>query len=143
MVGGGGGDTLLGGDGNDALTVQGSGFSLVDGGAGNDILKIVSAGSALNIANLVGKVTNIETLDMRDGTGTGLQLDLASILSLTDSRTGLSLRLDSGDTLELGGHYSMSASYADPTSGEQRVDISFYASATATDPSALVHAYAA
>ncbi|HEV6964218.1 calcium-binding protein, partial [Roseateles sp.] len=104
LTGGGGADVLLGGAGDDMLVAASpADLASADGGAGIDVLKFATLGSSFDVATLINSVTNVETLDLRNG-GAGL-IDLSSlaITSITDASHDLTLKLDSGDVLNLSG----------------------------------------
>ncbi|MCE4536433.1 PA14 domain-containing protein [Pelomonas sp. P7] len=104
LTGGGGADVLLGGAGDDMLVAASpADLASADGGAGIDVLKFATLGSSFDVATLINAVTNVETLDLRNG-GAGL-IDLSSlaITSITDASHDLTLKLDSGDVINLSG----------------------------------------
>ena len=107
LSGQGGRDQLLGGAGNDTLVFGESvEIAKADGGTGNDTLQLTTPESALDLADFKGFVSNIETLDLRDGlASTDLTLNSAAIVSLTDSRHNLIIQLDNGDTLNITGGF--------------------------------------
>ena len=105
LSGGGGVDTVQGGAGDDTL-VFGESIEIgrADGGAGNDTLVLTTPESAIDLAGLLGMVSNIETLDLRDGlASTELTLNALSLAGITDSRRTLTVQLDTGDTLVIDG----------------------------------------
>ena len=106
LSGQGGRDQLLGGAGNDTLVFGESvEIAKADGGTGNDTLQLTTPESALDLSDFKGIVSNIETLDLRDGlASTDLTLNSAAIVSLTDSRHSLVIQLDNGDTLTISGN---------------------------------------
>jgi hypothetical protein len=98
----------------------------------------------VNVSTLVGKVSNIEEIDLRDGVTSSVSIDLASILSIhggSNPGNALVLRLDSGDTLNIGGVWQQTAGpYT--VGSETLYDYSLHTSST-NDPAAatLVAAY--
>jgi hypothetical protein len=83
-----------------------------NGGAGTDVFEWLSASSSVNVSSLVGKVSNIEEIDLRDGVSSSVSIDLASLLSIhggSNPGNALVLRLDSGDTLNIGGVWQQTA----------------------------------
>jgi Ca2+-binding RTX toxin-like protein len=115
IIGGGGADRLLGGDGSDRIVVADLSFVSVQGGTGSDTLTLGGLGADFDVSSLVGRVTGVETLDLRNG-GTGeIDLRALDLVSLTDSGS-LSLRLDRGDVLDFGadaGQFVVGASGVD------------------------------
>ena len=116
LSGQGGHDQLFGGAGNDTLVFGESvEIAKADGGTGNDTLQLTTPESALDLLDFKGIVSNIETLDLRDGlASTDLTLNSAAVVSLTDSRHNLIIQLDNGDNLYInGGHLETSHVEAD------------------------------
>jgi Ca2+-binding RTX toxin-like protein len=139
LVGGGGVDTLLGDLGDDRLELNAvSNIGQVDGGVGQDILVLSTVGGALDLNALVGKVTNIENLELRDGTASNITLDAAAIPGITDSRADLVLSLDSGDVLNIQSPYVVQGSGVDATTGQSYTDYLLYTGDTHT---ATLHVY--
>jgi hypothetical protein len=107
LSGQGGVDQIYAGAGNDTLVFGESvEIAKADGGTGNDTLQLTTPESALDLSDFKGIVSNIETLDLRDGlASTDLTLNSASVVSLTDSRHSLIVQLDNGDTLNITGGF--------------------------------------
>jgi trimeric autotransporter adhesin len=107
LTGGGGQDTLQGGGGNDRLVLQNEGnLVAADGGSGDDWLQFLNSGSSIDLTGLLGRVQNIESLHLSNGSNDlGVLLDAAAVAGLADNRDTLALRLDSGDTLNISGTY--------------------------------------
>jgi len=127
LSGQGGHDQLFGGAGNDLL-VFGESIEMVkaDGGAGNDTLQLTTPESALDLSDFKGTVSNIETLDLRDGlASTDLTLNSAAIVSLTDSRHSLVIQLDNGDTLNITGGFR-ETSYVEADDGSVTSQYALY-----------------
>jgi Ca2+-binding RTX toxin-like protein len=139
LVGGGGVDTLSGGLGDDRLELNAvSNIGEADGGMGQDTLVLSTVGGALDLNALVGKVTNIERLELRDGAASNITLDAAAIQGMTDSRADLVLSLDSGDVLNIQSPYVVQGSGVDAVTGQSYTDYLLY---TGTNPTATLHVY--
>jgi hypothetical protein len=105
LVGGGGLDTITGGDGNDTIMVaNATHLNAADGGAGIDTISFTSVGSAFDIASLIGKVSNMEVIDVRNGDDGGVDISSLALTSLTDANHSLTVKLDAGDTLNITGN---------------------------------------
>ena len=77
----GGADSVRGGAGDDVVVVMDGDFRLVDGGRGVDTLRLVGGGD-WELGDFVGKVENVEKLDLQEMGGSlriGDYLDLASL----------------------------------------------------------------
>jgi trimeric autotransporter adhesin len=107
LTGGGGLDSLQGGGGNDRLVLQNAtNLASADGGSGDDWLQFLNSGSSIDLTGLLGRVQNIESLHLSNGSNDlGVVLNAASVAGITDNRDTLALRLDSGDTLNITGTY--------------------------------------
>jgi Ca2+-binding RTX toxin-like protein len=134
LSGGGGVDALVGGGGDDHLVLDSlANLGSADGGAGNDWLQLVSPGAAIDLSSLVGKASNIETLQLDNNNGGDLSVNLsvANVLSLTDSRHDLVIQLDSGDTLNISSTYVETARSTD-AQGTTHVDYALYSGTDTT-----------
>jgi Ca2+-binding RTX toxin-like protein len=123
ITGNGTNNHLMGGNGNDTLVINATGLEVLeagskvikasglnagtyDGGSGNDSLKITaSAGATIDLRGIdTNKFISIERLDLTAQNNNILKLDLNTIKSLVDPRSGttptLSLKLASGDKIE-------------------------------------------
>jgi Ca2+-binding RTX toxin-like protein len=102
LTGGGGQDTLLGGNGDDTLIAASpADLASADGGAGVDLLKFATVGASFDIASLIGVGHNLEALDLRNGSGGSIDLSSLGLTSITDSNHSLTLKLDSGDVINV------------------------------------------
>ncbi|MCW5655262.1 MAG: hypothetical protein KIT53_16120 [Hydrogenophaga sp.] len=128
-------DTLLGASGNDIMVFNKDNYlgARADGGDGTDTLRITGlvANTVLNLNSLTGRVTNTETIDVKDSVSEFLSVGSAAIQSIVgqgDSSV-LTLRLDANDriVIQAGEHYAVNAGssgvvYAfynsDPTLGD-------------------------
>ncbi|PXW88259.1 FG-GAP repeat protein [Nitrosomonas sp. Nm84] len=93
MTGGG----FYGGVDDDIIQVSDLDFQLVDGGTGNDILSLASSLLNLSLANVRGRISDIETIDL---TGTGnntLALTPLDVVNLSDSSNTLKVDGNAGD----------------------------------------------
>ncbi|MDI6529051.1 Ig-like domain-containing protein [Pseudomonas otitidis] len=90
IVGTAGHDTLdargytnaLGGDGDDTIIIDGTGFGHIDGGAGHDTL-VWASNNPLNLAAISHKVENIESIHLLDNVSQVLSLSLSDLLKVT------------------------------------------------------------
>ena len=143
LSGGGGRDQLFGGAGNDTL-VFGESVEIgkADGGAGEDTVQLTTPESALDLSDFKGIISNIETLDLRDGlASTDLTLTSAAIVSLTDSRHSLVIQLDNGDTLNINGGYR-ETSHVEADDGSVTSQFALYAGNTAVGtPSSYIEVH--
>ena len=92
-----GADVFYGGASDDIIQVSDLNFQLVDGGTGNDILALAGSGLNLSLANVRGRISDIETIDL---TGTGnntLTLTPLDVLNLSDSSNTLKVDGNAGD----------------------------------------------
>ncbi|WP_339717854.1 tandem-95 repeat protein, partial [uncultured Maritimibacter sp.] len=115
LKGGDGDDTLIGGAGDDTL-IDDLGADLFDGGAGRDLLELATGAAPDLIQTLAG--SNIEAVDLTNGTNDALIISAGDIMNLSDTAdTDLELLLDAalgdsatilgetGDTLTLVGDW--------------------------------------
>jgi Ca2+-binding RTX toxin-like protein len=102
LTGNGGADTLLGGNGDDTLIAASQAdLAAADGGAGIDLLKFTTVGASFDIASLINVASNIEALDVRNGGAGSIDLSALGITSLTDANHVLTLKLDTGDVINV------------------------------------------
>ena len=97
LNGQGGPDVLNGGPGNDVAIVADDQFRRVDGGPGEDALLLNGfRDQAWDLTRLasVGRLANLETIDIRDFGANTLRLNLAALLAITDSRRTLTIEGD-------------------------------------------------
>ena len=130
LIGGGGHDSFVGGLGNDTIVAANeTEIANADGGAGDDILKLTGTGMAFDVASLVSKVQNIETLDLRGGAaGATIDINALSLQSITDGRADLSIVVDHGATVNIGSSYAVTADFSNPDTSHE-TDYALYASA--------------
>jgi Ca2+-binding RTX toxin-like protein len=142
LTSGGGVDSLAGDIGNDTLVAQTvANLTMADGGTGNDTLQFTGVSLSFDLSTLVGKAQNIETLDVRDSANTAsLTLSLSNVLSITDSRTDLTVRVDSGDLLTISTEKVVTSDTTDG-SGVRHIDYALYTTTDHSVPAAAtVHA---
>jgi Ca2+-binding RTX toxin-like protein len=139
LVGGGGVDTLLGGAGNDRLAFDAqTHIAQADGGTGDDVLALSTVGGALDLATLVGRVTGIEALELRDEQDSDILLDAATLSAMTDSRADLVLYLDDGDTLTIQSPYEVTGTGIDGNTGQAYTSYRLF---TGEQQSGTLHVY--
>ncbi len=97
MIGRGGVDVFHGGLGNDYIRVRDLNFQLVDGGTGRDTLGLGNSNLNLDLADVRGKISGIETIYLY-GTGDNtLTLSALDLLNLSDTSNTLKVNGDAGD----------------------------------------------
>jgi len=102
LTGGGGADTLLGGSGDDTLIAASpADLASADGGAGIDLLKFTTVGASFDFASLINVARNIEAIDLRNGSAGSIDLSSLGLTSITDANHALTLKLDSGDVINV------------------------------------------
>jgi hypothetical protein len=114
----------------------------VDGGSGTDWLQLTAPGLGIDLSGLVGKVSNIEGLQLNNGSNDlTLSLDALSVASMTDSRHDLQIRLDSGDTLNITGQNTETSRVTD-ADGAVHVDYALYTGLESNgQPTSVVHVH--
>ncbi|SFF14686.1 FG-GAP repeat-containing protein, partial [Nitrosomonas sp. Nm166] len=99
MIGRGGADEFLGEAGNDYIRISDLDFESVDGGIGNDTLALGGSGLNLNLTDMAGKISGIETIRLF-GTGDNtLTLTAADVLNLSDTSNTLRVNGNAGDRI--------------------------------------------
>ena len=95
-----GADVIYAGSGNDTIKVSDLTFTVIDGGHGQDTLELTGAAMTLNFGNLVGKLREVDVIDL---TGTGnntLQLSKLDLLNLSATSNILKVDGDAGDSVD-------------------------------------------
>ena len=141
LIGGGGADRLSGGAGQDTLVLaDAAAIASADGGSGDDWLQLTAPGLSIDLAGLVGRVSDIEGLRLNNGAADlDVQLDALSVAGLTDGRNDLWLRLDNGDTLTIAGTYQEIGRHTD-ADGHETVEYALFDTAdTSLPPASTVH----
>ncbi|WP_238214444.1 BapA/Bap/LapF family large adhesin, partial [Pseudomonas sp. PAGU 2196] len=77
--------TLQGGAGDDTLVVVDQNFASVEGGSGNDTLLWGGGDASIDLGNLVGRVHDIEVIDLNDTSSVALTLNLADVVAITET----------------------------------------------------------
>ena len=99
MIGRGGADVFLGEAGDDYIRISDLSFESVDGGIGNDVLALGGSGLNLNLTDMAGKISGIETIRLF-GTGDNtLTLTAADVLNLSDTTNTLRVNGNAGDRI--------------------------------------------
>ncbi len=98
LEGAGGPDVLYGGAGDDELTVVDAGFARVRGGTGRDVL--VVDGPALDLAEVRGRLSGIEVVDLTRTTTT-LTASRVDVLRVPELSRSLTVLGEAGDVLVL------------------------------------------
>ncbi len=99
LTGRGGADVFHGDAGNDNIWIPDFNFQLADGGSGNDALHLSGENLFLDLTNLTGKITDIETICLY-GTGDNtLSLTADDLLNLSDNGNALRVHGNSGDRI--------------------------------------------
>ncbi len=109
LLGNGGADVIYGGEGNDTIAITDTAFLRLDGGNGSDALRLDGAGINLNLGAVSdNKLTSIEMIDIRGSGINSLTLGVRDVLNMTSgSNTShaantLTIRLDRDDVLSVG-----------------------------------------
>jgi methionine-rich copper-binding protein CopC len=102
ITGGGGADVIHGGAGNDRIIVPDLLFQRIDGGGGTDTLALMGAGLDLVLADVHGKLRNIETIELTGSGDNSLHVTAAEVTSLSNSSNTLTVTGNAGDSLHLG-----------------------------------------
>ncbi|UUC48123.1 Ig-like domain-containing protein [Pseudomonas citronellolis] len=91
--------TASGGEGNDVILIDGTGFAHIDGGAGYDIL-VWASRNTLDLGQVADKLEGIEAIRLSEGLSQSLTLSLADLLKVTEpdgeARHSLRITGDSG-----------------------------------------------
>ncbi|GAB7528309.1 hypothetical protein PS3A_07170 [Pseudomonas sp. 3A(2025)] len=103
----GGAVTLHGGAGNDTLIISDLNFASVDGGTGTDTLLWAGGDASINLANLHGRLSNIEVIDLNTTSSVNLTLNLADLVAVTEAdNSTLLIKGNAQDSVHLGGTWS-------------------------------------
>ena len=113
LTGGAGDDTLsagsgtaalYGGAGNDLLVAASvANLTHADGGTGSNVLQFTGTGLSFDVSTLVGIASNIQTVNLQNGTTSAVNLGSLALTSLTSGGNDLTLDLNHGATLTLTG----------------------------------------
>ncbi|SEF75783.1 beta strand repeat-containing protein [Nitrosomonas ureae] len=105
LIGGGGADVIYGGSGDDIIRVPDLDFQRVDGGRGNDTLGLDGGGINLDLIDVRGRISGIETIDLSGNGNNTLTLTTAGLLALPSDTPGtLIVKGDAGDEIAVRGN---------------------------------------
>ena len=94
--------TLQGGAGDDTLVVVDQQFASIDGGTGTDTLLWGGGDASIDLGNLVGRVHDIEVIDLNDTSSVALTLNLADVVAITETgKDTLIIKGDEKDSVHL------------------------------------------
>jgi len=94
--------TLQGGAGDDTLLVVDQNFASVEGGSGTDTLLWGGGDASIDLGNLVGRVHDIEIIDLNDTSAVALTLNLADVVAITEtSNNTLLIKGDDKDSVHM------------------------------------------
>ncbi len=106
MIGRGGTDVFHGGSGNDYIRIHDLNFRSIDGGNGKDTLGLGSNGMNLNLADVRGKISGIETIYLYGAGDNTLTVTALDLLNLSDTSNTLKVNGNAGDrVVGLGGRW--------------------------------------
>jgi hypothetical protein len=97
-----------GADGADHIAIHDTEFAAVDGGDGFDTLVWDGGDATINLSLLVGKVSDIESIDLNDFSAVDLTVSLEDLLAVTAPETDrLFIQGDEQDSVHLTGNWSV------------------------------------
>ena len=97
-----------GADGADHIAIHDTEFAAVDGGDGFDTLVWDGGDAAINLSLLVGKVSDIESIDLNDFSAVDLTVSLEDLVAVTSPETDrLFIQGDEQDSVHLTGNWSV------------------------------------
>ncbi|MBK5517116.1 hypothetical protein JFT80_06650 [Pseudomonas sp. TH10] len=97
-----------GADGADHIAIHDTEFAAVDGGDGFDTLVWDGGDATINLSLLVGKVSNIESIDLNDFSAVDLTVSLEDLVAVTSPETDrLFIQGDEQDSVHLTGNWSV------------------------------------
>ena len=99
MIGRDGADEFLGEAGDDYIRISDLGFESVDGGIGKDALALGGSGLNLNLTDMSGKISGIETIRLFGNGDNTLTLTAADVLNLSDTTNTLKVNGNAGDRI--------------------------------------------
>ncbi|MFK3818209.1 BapA/Bap/LapF family large adhesin [Pseudomonas sp. NPDC089407] len=100
--------TLEGGAGDDTLVVVDQNFASVDGGTGTDTLQWGGGDASIDLGNLVGRVHDIEIIDLNDTSSVALTLNLADVVAITETGNNtLIIKGDENDSVHMTDNWSL------------------------------------
>ncbi|PRA44098.1 hypothetical protein CQZ98_26895 [Pseudomonas sp. MYb115] len=99
-----------GANGDDHIAIHDTEFAAVDGGDGFDTLAWDGGDATINLSLLVGKVSDIESIDLNDFSAVNLTLSLEDLVAVTAPETDrLFIQGDEQDSVQLTGNWSVGA----------------------------------
>ena len=99
-----------GANGADHIAIHDTEFAAVDGGDGFDTLAWDGGDATIDLSLLVGKVSNIESIDLNDFSAVNLTLSLEDLVAVTAPETDrLFIQGDEQDSVHLTGNWSVGA----------------------------------
>ncbi|MER2513961.1 MAG: hypothetical protein ABTQ25_16360, partial [Nitrosomonas ureae] len=105
LIGGGGVDVIYGGPDDDIIRVPDLDFQLVDGGRGNDTLGLDGGGINLDLVDVRGRISGVETIDLSGNGNNTLTLTTAGLLALPSDTPGtLIVKGNAGDDVVVRGN---------------------------------------
>ncbi|MFK0093131.1 BapA/Bap/LapF family large adhesin [Pseudomonas sp. NPDC090592] len=100
--------TLEGGAGDDTLVIVDQNFASVDGGTGTDTLQWGGGDASIDLGNLVGRVHDIEIIDLNDTSSVALTLNLADVVAITETGNNtLIIKGDTNDSVHMTDNWSL------------------------------------
>ncbi|MFF7060912.1 BapA/Bap/LapF family large adhesin [Pseudomonas sp. NPDC008258] len=100
--------TLEGGAGDDTLVIVDQNFASVDGGTGTDTLQWGGGDASIDLGNLVGRVHDIEIIDLNDTSSVALTLNLADVVAITETGNNtLIIKGDANDSVHMTDNWSL------------------------------------
>ncbi len=96
-----------GGAGDDTLITSSATFTRIAGGSGNDTLQLAGNGITLDLSAISDEaLTGLEVIDISSSGGNTLSLNLAEVLSISDSTDKLRVFRENDDTVLIGGGWT-------------------------------------
>ncbi|MTD21492.1 hypothetical protein GIR22_20425 [Pseudomonas sp. CCM 7891] len=93
-----------------SVAVDGTDFTHVDSGAGADGLLWEGGDAAINLADLIGKASSVDSIDLNDVSAVELTLSLEDLVSIADPESDrLMIQGDDQDSVHLTGNWSAGA----------------------------------
>ncbi len=104
----GGAITLQGGAGDDTLVVVDQNFASADGGTGTDTLLWGGGDASIDLGNLVGRIHDIEIIDLNDTSSVALTLNLADVVAITETgKDTLMIKGDEKDSVHMTDNWTL------------------------------------
>ena len=104
----GGAVTLQGGAGDDTLVIVDQDFASVEGGSGTDTLLWAGGDASIDLGNLIGRLHDIDAIDLNDTSSVSLTLNLADVIAVSDPSNGtLVIKGGSEDSVQLTDNWTL------------------------------------